>query len=477
MDQKQATRRAFVTSLARAVAGVGFLPALPRAFAAANGVTIRKHPEMIVRSPSPLDLETPVHLLDSWITPNEAFYVRSHLPTPEVDITRWRLAVDGAVERRLALSIDELKQFPKVEGVVTMECAGNGRALFRPRMAGAQWVRGAVGTARWAGVRLADVLQKAGAGKSGLHVAFEAADQPIGNVPDFLRSVPIEKCLQPATVLAYEMNGEPLPVQHGFPLRVIVPGWEGAACVKWLTGLRVQDREADGPFMQVAYRYPTRPVAPGEAVSPGDMRVLTSVEVKSLITHPRRGARFRPGDRVEVRGNAWSGEAEVARVEVSVDLGRTWTIAPMGQDRAPFAWRRFRYEWKAPERGSYVLMSRATDSAGRAQPIVPQWNPSGYLYNALDQVRIEVAAGAAAPAYDPAYDDVRASPASLPPGPGREVADGACLACHDGTLITQQALSRERWAAEVDKMIRWGAPVSNEQRERLIDYLFSNFPE
>lgn len=472
MSQQHSTRRAFVHRVAGLAIGASAASRLLSRSALAAGVPIRKHPELIVRSPDPLDLETPAHLLDSWITPNDLFYVRSHLFTPKIDAAQWRLTVEAPDGRRISMSLDDLKRLPRVEQVVTMECAGNGRALFRPRMAGAQWLRGAVGTARWAGVRLADLLEKAGAPRTGFHVAFDAADQPIGNVPDFLRSVPVEKCFHPATMLAYEMNGEPLPVQHGYPLRAIVPGWEGAACVKWLTRLVVQQREAEGFFMNTAYRYPTRPVAPGEAVSRDEMRVLTSVTIKSLVTHPRRGARFQPGATVEIRGNAWAGEAEVARVQISTDLGRTWADAELGRERAPFAWRRFRFRWKAPERGSYVLMSRATDNQSQIQPVIPQWNPSGYLFNAPDQVRVAVGEGVPAPS-----DDAEGTPPALPAGAAREITEKACLGCHDATLITQQRLSRARWEAEMDKMVRWGASVSDQDKKWIVDYLFAHFPE
>ncbi len=435
-----------------------------------QGTQIQKDAALIVRSPKPLDLETPVHLLDSWITPNELFFVRGHLYIPQVDIAAWRLSVDGAVEHPLSLTLEDLKRFDPLTAVVTMECAGNGRALFQPRVAGAQWVRGAVGTARWTGVRMADVLRKAGARQSGFHVAMDGADQPMGSVPDFVRSVPVEKCLHPATILAYEMNGQPLPVQHGFPVRAIVPGWEGAACVKWLTRMTVQDHEADGFFMKTAYRYPTRSLAPGEAVDASEMKPVTSLEVKSIISAPRDGTRFTPGAAVEVRGAAWAGENEVVRVEVSTDLGRTWQPAELTAEKAPYAWRRFRYQWKAPGRGAYAVMARASDSAGRVQPVVAQWNPSGYLNNAVYPVWIRVDDGAAAAAPAP-----EASAAGLPAGAGRDVAESACLACHDGTLIGQQRMDRGRWKAEVEKMIRWGAPVPAEQKDALTDYLFSQF--
>ncbi len=435
-----------------------------------GGVMAPKHPELIVRSPNPLDLETPVHLLDSWVTPIDRFYVRGHLYMPEIDMKGWRLRVGGQVEKALELSLDDLKKLERATEVVTMECAGSGRAFYQPRVAGVQWGNGAVGTARWTGARLADVLKKAGLKSTGRHVAADGADMPMGKVPDFVRSVPIEKCLHPSTLLAYEMNGQPIPLQHGYPLRLIVPGWEGAASVKWVVNLNVQEKEAEGFFMKTAYRYPTRPVAPGEAVDAADMLPLTSLDVKSIVTGPRTNSSFASGAPVVIEGAAWAGEKDIRSVEVSTDAGRTWRPASLENDRAPFAWRRFSAAWQAPgQRGSYVLMSRATDTSGRVQPIVPQWNPSGYLWNIVDHVRIFV--GQPGPAQAP----VAALSPQLPAGPARALAERACLPCHDATLIAQQRLDPGRWAREVDKMINWGAGVKAEEREVLIRYFAEHY--
>ncbi len=463
------TRRAFLKRAGRWALGAAALGGVPIPLPPAAAHEIRKDNRLIVRSPNPLDLETPPELLDSWITPNELFFVRSHLYTPEVNPSTWRLVVEGDVERPLSLTLDDLKGFERVTEAVTMECAGNGRAFHQPRVAGVQWRKGAVGTARWTGVRLADVLKKVGLKPNARHVVFDGADQGMGKVPDFARSVPIEKCLHPATLLAYEMNGEPLPLQHGFPLRGIVPGWEGAAWVKWLTRLTVQEREGDGFFMTNAYRYPKRPVAPGEAVDPADMQVLASLDVKSLITAPRTLTWVMPGEAVEIRGAAWAGEAEVARVEVSTDGGKTWMEAELTNERAPFAWRRFRRPWRPMASRRYEILSRATDTRGRTQPEVARWNPSGYLWNAPDRVVVDVS--------QVVVDSGRfgGEAVELPAGPARALAERACLTCHDARLIVQQRLDRGRWSRELDKMIRWGARVSAEEKEILLDYFFSHF--
>jgi hypothetical protein len=218
---------------------------------------------------------------------------------------------------------------------------------------------------------------------------MEGADRPLGTMPDFIRQLPLEKAMHPDTLIALEMNGERMPALHGFPLRVVVPGWEGAYWMKWLTSLRVVDREFDGFWVSTAYRYPVRRVAPGAAVDPKDMSPLTGLAVKSLITQPLEGATPAAGT-IEVGGFAWAGEHEIAGVDVSIDQGSTWAPARLTGERAPYTWRRFAYAFKAVRPESYLIMSRGHDSAGRVQPIVPQWNPSGYLWNAPDTVRIEV---------------------------------------------------------------------------------------
>lgn len=362
--------------------GAGFLLQ-----AAAAGVPSR----LIVRSDSPADFETPVPLLDrAWITPNDLHFVRSHLKTPAVSLQTWRLTVDGEVERPLSLTLQDLARYPQVEQVVTLECSGNGRAFHDPPVPGLQWEKGAVGTARWSGVRLADVLRGAGVKISGRHLIVDGADTPIGRVPDFVRSIPLEKALHPDTLLATKMNGDPVPLNHGFPLRLIVPGWEGAASTKWLVHVQVSDREFDGFFVHTAYRIPTRYVAPGSAVSSADTVPYTELQVKSIFTAPLDDAPARAGSTVELRGFAWAGEAEIAKVDVSTDLGRTWAPATLGADRAPYAWRRWMLPWSPDRPGSYLAMSRATDTRGRTQPIVAAWNPSGYLWNVIDKVRINV---------------------------------------------------------------------------------------
>lgn len=380
-------RRAFL----RLVSSVGALAAsrsvLPGEVLLARQVLSKER--LIARSMNPEDFETPAHLLTSWITPNDLFFVRSHFYAPSLSGEDWRLRVDGDVNSPLTLTLDDVRRLPSHTAVVTLECAGNGRAFFEPPVAGIQWQKGAVGTARWTGVRLADVLRQAGVRRSARYVWLDGADRGIGRAPDFVRHVPMHKAMHLETLLAYEMNGQPLPVPHGLPLRAIVPGWEGAYSVKWLTHIQVSDREHDGPFVQSGYRYPRRPVQPGTLVAAADTEPLQALPVKSLITSPADGANVHVGP-VSISGLAWAGEAAIRRVDVSTDGGRTWMQARLGQDRAPYAWRQFEHTWRPTEAGSFVVLSRASDDHGRVQPIIPDWNPAGYLWNAVDQARLNV---------------------------------------------------------------------------------------
>ena len=382
-------RRDFLIGAGGLGAGLALSRMFPESAFAQN--VIKGKERLIVRSVRPEDLETPASLLNTWITPNDLFYVRHHMYAAKVNVDEWKLTVDGEVQTPLSLTLDELKRMPKHTVTVTLECAGNGRAFFDPPVAGIQWERGAVGTARFAGARLADVLKKAGVKSTGQYVAMNGADKPMGKMPDFIRNAPMKKALDADTILAYEMNGESLPILHGFPLRAVIPGWEGAYSVKWLTNIQVIEKEYDGFFVKTAYRFPNRRVAPGEAVAPQDMIPLTGLVVKSFINSPLDGAAVAPG-KVHMSGFAWAGESNISKVDVSMDNGSSWFPAKLGKEREPYAWQSFEHEFNITQPGSYLLMSRATDDKGNMQPVAPQWNPSGYLWNVIDKVRINVKA-------------------------------------------------------------------------------------
>lgn len=390
------TRRRLLAGAGKAGAGVLLAGLVPNGFALAqstgNGSSeIKGKEQLIVRMAKPENLETPVALLATRITPTAAFYVRHHGDFPQLDAQTWRLAVGGLVDKPATFTLDELKRMPKREITVTMECAGNGRVYFKPAINGVQWDHGAVGTARFAGVRLADLLRRVGAKSAGRFVILDGADKPIGTQADFIRNVPMEKAMHADTLLAYEMNGAPLLPIHGFPLRALVPAWQGAFSMKWLTQVTVSEREHEGHFVKNAYRYPTHPIAPGATVPPSEMAPVTSLIIKSLITAPLADARVKAG-RVKVKGWTWAGENQPVKVELSADNGATWTQARIGRERSPYVWHSFEAELKLDKPGAYTLLSRATDSKGNVQPATQPWNPGGYLWNVIDQVRINVEA-------------------------------------------------------------------------------------
>ncbi len=351
-------------------------------------------PGLIVRSDGPVDLETPLPLLDkAWLTSIDDHYVRCHLPAPGIDdeaVKSWTLTIEGAVRQPLKLSMDDIRKYREVSHTVTLECSGNGRVYANPGVPGLQWEKGAVGNAKWTGIPLRDVLTKAGVQPAGKYVTFNGADEPLGSVPDFIRSIPMEKAMHPDTLLAYRMNDVEIPTIHGKPLRLVVPGWEAASSCKWLVNLTVAAEEFDGNFMKNAYRIPNRNVAPGSAVDPKDMIPYTALDVKSIFTSPADESTFKRGAAIELRGFAWAGEADITRVDISTDFGRTWVEAALGPEKAKYAWRRFRFAFKPAGIGSYLPLSRATDSKGRIQPLVPNWNPAGYIYNVVDKLRVHV---------------------------------------------------------------------------------------
>jgi DMSO/TMAO reductase YedYZ molybdopterin-dependent catalytic subunit len=235
-----------------------------------------------------------------------------------------------------------------------------------------------------------DVLARAGVKSTGKHVAFFGLDEPPSKVPKFARSIPIEKAIDADTLLATYMNGAPLTKHHGYPMRALVPGWIGSASVKWLAEMRVLPKEFDGTFMNPGYRLPNQPIAPGGDVNPNETHPITALNVKSIITSPADGAKLRRTPRI-IQGAAWAGEKDVVKVEVSTDEGKTWRPAQLGPEHAKYCWRLWSFPWTPEKSGDFVVMSRATDSAGRVQPMEESWNPSGYLWNAVDRVRLHVA--------------------------------------------------------------------------------------
>jgi sulfite oxidase len=385
------SRRDFLRTVSGAAAAVaGAWPILSWA-ADETALSFPGKEGLIVRSSRFVDLETPVEYFNTWLTPAQHFFVRNHMHEPStLDPAEWKLNIGGEVEKPFALSLTELSKLETHPVVNTLECAGNGRAFQNPKVPGVQWAKGAVGTGRFSGPRLRDVLARAGVKPTGKHVMFRGLDEVPGKVPPFIRSIPIEKAMDSDTLIATHLNGAPLPKHNGFPARALVPGWVGAASCKWLAEIQVLDKEFDGNFMNPGYRLPNTPVKPGEAVKPEDTHPVTGLSVKSVIVSPGDGATARAA--VSIQGVAWAGEADVVKVEISTDGGASWKPAQLGTEKARYAWRLWSLRWKAPKPGEYTIASRATDSQGRTQPEAPVWNPSGYLNNAIDRVTMHVEA-------------------------------------------------------------------------------------
>ena len=355
---------------------------------------------LIVLNDRPVNAETPLELLDDDVTSNTAHFIRNNGLVPEraknQDLTGWRLTIDGNVRKRLRLNLQDLKRYPNKTAQLVLDCGGNGRAGFSPPARGNQWKLGAVGCAEYTGVRLKDVLADAGLDANAVYVAYYGEDSHLsGNTDDvpISRGVPIEKALNEWTLLAWEMNGEPLPAQHGFPLRLVAPGFPASVSGKWLTRLWVRDQVHDGPKMGgYSYRVPRFPVAPGADVPEADMKIIEAMPVKSIITRPTTGQAHAPAQPLSLRGHAWCGDGPVAAMHVSRDFGATWVEAALQAPHKPFAWQHWTASVRFETPGHYEVWARATDHAGRQQPmIVPGWNPRGYLNNAMQRIAVKVA--------------------------------------------------------------------------------------
>ena len=354
----------------------------------------------IMRQREPENLEMDFSSVDTPLTPTERFYIRSHFATPQIEARVWRLRVEGAGSKPLELTYDDLLKMPARTVTVTLECAGNGRVYLIPAARGVQWEQGAVGTAIWTGVRLADVLKRAtdadtrrtvGSGLGmPVEVILEGADsgeireppRPAGAI-HFARSLPLAKAYHEDTLLAYRMNGKELSPAHGFPVRAIVPGWYGMASVKWLTRILVTPTPFQGYYQTVDY-------ALWEQRDGLPVRVpITQMQVKASIARPAHRESVPAGGMVRIAGAAWAGEADIAKVEVSTDGGQTWAAARLQGRPIRYAWRLWDFDWRVPRAGKHTLMARATDASGRRQPLQRDQNRENYLINHIIPVDVE----------------------------------------------------------------------------------------
>ncbi len=402
------TRRGFIKGLATMAAVVGghivfhrWMPAglIPAVLAdTPPPFQIPGKNGLMVLNDRPVNAETLPHLLNDDVTPAERLFVRNNgLPPENVDATTWTLTIDGeSVINPKTYTIEELRRrFKTVDYQLTLECGGNGRAEFYPPAKGNQWTLGAVGAPRWTGVRLKDVLADCGVKKDAVYIGYYGADTHLSGDPQkrpISRGVPIEKALERESMIAWGMNGAPLPLMNGYPLRLVFGGWPGSTSGKWLRRISIRNRVHDGAKMGgQSYRLPCDPVMPGTKVADEDMCIIESMPVKSLITLPKTVIHQQLGDGLTLHGHAWAGDLAVSELRISIDFGQTWHKADLKKPVNKLAWQNWDHTVEFPRKGYYEVWARATDSNGVSQPmVVPGWNPKGYLNNATHRVGVLV---------------------------------------------------------------------------------------
>jgi DMSO/TMAO reductase YedYZ molybdopterin-dependent catalytic subunit len=362
-------------------------PVVPNA-----AIIAEKDPLMKVLTERPLTANVTAENLNDAVTPTSRLFIRNNLLTPDLQAAGHTLTVKGLVDKEITFTFDDLKvRFPAVTVQGMLECAGSGRTAFSPVPKGTPWnPSGGYGCPKWTGARLRDILKAAGVKPGAVHVAFFGAD--FGELPTakpVVRSIPMSKALEPNTLVAWAVNGEPLPKVHGFPLRTVVPGWVGSASIKWLMGIEVLDAPFKGTYMDDSYRVPAHPVAPGEKM-PKETVSTEAWPVKSVITSPAPGVKFKFGESIAVAGKAWAGENSITKVEISLDEGMTWKQATLAKPGDKYAWRIFTFAAKPKHQGYLTILARATDSKGNVQPIAAAWNPLGYFWNGIHRVGVTV---------------------------------------------------------------------------------------
>ena len=357
-----------------------------------------KNKEMVLLNDKPWNMEAQAHLLDDAITPNSCMFIRNNGLIPEtIDVKNWVLKIDGeSVVKEKTYTLAELKsKFKQYTYQLTIECGGNGRSEFNPPAQGNQWTIGAVHCASWTGVRLRDVLEDAGIKNNAVYIGYHAADLHLSRDPKkepISRGCPMSKALQDETLIAFKMNGEEIPLVHGYPLRLVAGGWSASVSGKWLNRISIRNIVHDGEKMGGdSYRVPCKPIEPGEKIKDEDYCIIESMPVKSLITYPKSGAIINKGKTLNIRGHAWAGELEVTKMEYSIDYGSTWKVCTVEKAKNRLAWQHFKASVDFPQTGYYEVWAKATDSNGKAQPmLLPGWNPKGYLNNACHRIAVKV---------------------------------------------------------------------------------------
>jgi len=371
---------------------------IPAAYAADNAPDVIEGKEgLIVLNDRPINAETPAHLLDDEVTPNRYMFVRNNgIPPENINPETWELRIEGeSCITPTTFTIYDLRaRFEEVTLQLQLECGGNGRSEFAPAASGNQWTTGAVGCPTFTGVRLRDVLNFCGVAQDAVYVGYYGADTHTSGDPNLdpiSRGVPITKAMERESLIAWAMNGEDIPLQNGYPLRLVCGGWPGSVSGKWINRIVIRDRVHDGEKMAPpSYTVPASSVAPGSRVPDEDMRIIESMPVKSLITFPQSGIAHDFRQRLTVRGHSWAGDDQISGVFLSIDFGATWLPTAVASPANRLAWQSFQSWVQFPEPGYYEVWARAMDSQGRSQPmVVPGWNPRGYLNNACHRIAVQ----------------------------------------------------------------------------------------
>ena len=425
---------------------------------------------LIERNARPLLAEGTLEALGPWETPVEGFFVRSHhniLPDRVDD--SWQVSFEGLLARPEKIALRDLKKRKPVSFHAVLECSGNGRGLFSPAVSGIQWNRGAVGNAEWTGVRVADVLRDLGVKPGAEYVTVEGFDEPVmpneKNDAKFVRSIPLKLLIDTGSILAWNMNRAPMPVAHGGPVRLVMPGIYGQNWVKWVTKMTFAKDPDPRMYARKAYRMPEKPVKPGEAWDPvKNGKPVEFIRVQTIFTSPAPDAKVSPG-KLTLRGKAFSGTGPVEKVEVSMDAGRSWKSATLAARKetvtnpyASVAWQEFEFETEVREGNTVEAWARATDARGNIQPVEQEWNPKGYLYNAADRVRFTGDAAGAALAR------------------GATLAAEHCQTCHSLGIAEGQRLSKGEWVKTVKKMSDYGLIVADDEADKIAGYFAGKYP-
>ena len=404
----KASRRNVLKGVGMAAVGAS-LPPVGAALAQGTAPAAPKGPKLLemegkarlaVLGDKPLVAETQAELMDDSVTPTDKLFVRNNGQVPDItgDPKAWKIKIDGEVNTPLELTVGELmSRFPNVTYQLMLECGGNGRSFFSPEARGNQWTNGGAGCPQWTGVRLADVLKAAGLKSSAIYTGHYGADPTLAgetDKPSISRGIPIAKAMEEHTLIAFKLNGKDLPLIHGAPVRLVVPGWAASSSTKWLNRIWIRDKIHDGPGMGgFSYRLTKTPIVPGTKGDEKDTVILEAMPVRSVITFPADGTRLAAGTKkLDLRGQAWSGEADIKTVDISTDYGVSWKPAKVDPAPNKYAWQRFTAAVDLPSAGYYEVWAKATDAKGVTQPFVAgNWNPQGYGANPINRIRVLVA--------------------------------------------------------------------------------------